>query len=252
MLWGELENPVDRFRAAASAGFSAVERVWVYDLDVRATKVQLDDLGLQLVLFDPYPGDWMAGERGLLCIPGREADLLSSVRDAVDDAQVLGTRLTNVLAGVLPTDADRMDAHDTARRNLDLLLDSIDFGDVTVLLESVCGQMWPGSYLDTVDVAAHLVREVDDPRVRLQFDAWHVAKAGLDPHAALERHHDITAHVQVADNPGRHQPGTGQLGVDRLLARLDELDYTGYVGLEYVPKGSTEESLAWLPVDVRS
>jgi hydroxypyruvate isomerase len=256
MFWAEVEDPYERFRLAADAGFGAVERVWVYDLDVPKTKAVLDELGLELVLFDPYPGDWAKGERGLLCVPGREAEILDSVKQAVEHAQILGTKLSNLLAGVVGgvvgEDGDRDRAYATARTNLELVLDSVDLGDLTLLLESVCDSMWNGSFLADVDIAARLVREIDDPRLRLQFDAWHVAKAGLDPHEALERHFDITRHIQVADNPGRHEPGTGELDLFTLLDRIDELGYSGHVGLEYVPKPSTEASLEWLPRDARA
>jgi hydroxypyruvate isomerase len=251
MMWNDVPSPEERFRLAATAGFSAVERVFVYDLDVPATARLLDDLGLQLVLFDPYPGVWADGDRGLLSVAGREDELMESVRAAIEHAHVLGVHQTNVLAGVVPPDGDRQVAYDTARRNLQVILDEIDLGGVVILLESVCDDIWPGSFLDTVDLAAQMLREFDDPRLRLQFDAYHVARAGLEPLAALDRHIDLTNHVQIADHPGRHQPGTGGLPLEEFLARLDGFGYTGHVGLEYLPKGTTEESLSWLPVGAR-
>ena len=253
MMWLDVEQPQAKFEAAAAAGFTAVERAFIDDLDVGSLKQWLDDFGLQLVLFDPFPGDWEAGDRGMLCIDGREEELLGTVRQAVERAHVLGTNLTNVLAGVVEPGANRGVAYDVARRNLHLVLDTVDLGDVTILLESVCDQIWKGSFLDTVELAAHMVREFDDPRVRLQFDAYQNSRAGIDPLKSLERHVDVTAHVQIADNPGRHQPGSGTLPISKFLERLDELGYVGHVGLEYIPTGNTEESLdEWLPREARA
>lgn len=254
MMWSDVKDPYESFRRAAAQGFSAVERVFIHDLDVNETHSVLSDLGLDLVLFDPYPGDWAAGYRGLLCVPGMEGELIESAKAAAEHAHVLGVDQMNVLAGVLREGQTPQDAYATLISGVEAILTQVDLGEVTVLLESVCGDVpgWEGSVLDTVELAAHAVREVDDPRVRLQFDAYHAGRAGVDPMKAWERHRDISRHVQIADHPGRHQPGTGALPIVALLDRLEEEGYAGYVGLEYIPKGTIEEALAWLPTEARA
>src|SRR5271154_1792125 len=153
MMWTDIEDPFDRLRAASGAGFSAVERVFVDDIDVVEMHKVLDDLGLQLVLFDPYPGKWDEGDRGMLCIPDRHDEMIETVKAAVEHAHTLGTPQTNVLAGVLQPGQTRADAYDAARRGLERVLEDVDLGGTTILLESVCDDIWNGSLLDTVELA---------------------------------------------------------------------------------------------------
>jgi hydroxypyruvate isomerase len=251
MLWPELAV-LDRFRAAADAGFRRAEILFVHDLDLAAVVTALRELRLELVLFDPRPGDWSKGERGLLSVPGREREFLETVREAIANARRLGTKRVNALAGIPPKDVPREEARRTAIANLRAAAPIVQEAGFELLVEAINTIDMPGYFAATADIAADLVREGRSPAVRLQLDQYHVGMMGDDVRAALRKHRDLVAHVQIADVPGRHQPGTGKQPIAEFLADLDELGYGGSVGLEYRPEGTTEESLRWLPREQRA
>ena len=246
MLWPDLDV-YDRFRAAAEAGFRRVEILFVHALDPARVEKSLQDLGLELVLFDPAPGDWARGERGLLSVPGREQEFVATVRDAVAAARRFGTRLLNALAGVPPAGVPRAQAERTAIANLRAAVPLAEQAAVTLLVEAINSIDMPGYFADTVERAAALVEGAGSPSVRLQLDQYHVGMAGADARAALRRYASLVAHVQIADVPGRNQPGTGTQPIRELLRDLDQSGYRGSVGLEYRPRGTMEDALAWLP-----
>jgi hydroxypyruvate isomerase len=202
--------------------------------------------GLQMVLFDPAPGDWAAGERGLLCIPAREEEFAATLADAVELATSLGTGRLNALAGIVPAKVSRAAAEETALANLRRAVPVIAAAGITLLVEAINSVDMPGYLLDTIDRAAHLVEAVASPSLRLQLDQYHVAMAGADPVEAFRRYAHLIAHVQIADVPGRHEPGTGHQPIAAFLEELDRSGYQGYVGLEYRPLLSTDTSLEWL------
>ena len=237
-LWPEL--PVyDRFRAAADEGFSRVEILFVHDLDPAQVERLLRELRLELVLFDPRPGNWSRGERGLLAVPGREEEFLASIREALGLAQRFGTRRINALAGI----ASGAAAGRTAIANLRRAAPLAEQAGVQILVEAINPIDMPGYFAASPDIAAGLVRAADSPAVRLQLDQYHASVLGEDPRATLRRHFDLVAHVQIADVPGRHEPGTGAQPIAEFLRDLDALGYAGCVGLEYKPLAG----LAWLP-----
>jgi hydroxypyruvate isomerase len=246
MLWPDLDV-YDRFRAAAEAGFRRVEILFVHSLDAARVEKTLQDLGLELVLFDPAPGDWARGERGLLSVPGREEEFAGTVRDAISAAGRFGTRLLNALAGIPPSGVSRADAERTAIANLRAAAPVAEKAGVTLLVEAINSIDMPGYFADTVERAAALVEAAGSPSVRLQLDQYHVGMAGADARAALRRYDPMVAHVQIADVPGRNQPGTGTQPIREFLRDLDESGYRGSVGLEYRPRASMEDALAWLP-----
>src|SRR2546421_1576755 len=251
MLWPEL--PVlDRFSAAAQAGFRRVEILFVHELDPAAVERSLRELELELVLFDPRPGDWGKGERGLLSLPGRESEFLETVRDAIAAAQRFGTRRLNALAGVPPPGTSREEARRTAVANLRAAAPLVAKAGITLLVENINTVDMPGYFAATADAAADLVTAAESPSVRLQLDQYHVGMMGEDARAVLRRHFPLISHVQIADVPGRHQPGTGNQPIPAFLSDLDELGYSGSVGLEYRPQGNTDESLTWLSRSSRS
>jgi hydroxypyruvate isomerase len=223
----------------------------MHDLDPERVRELLDELGLELVLFDPYPGDWIAGDRGLLAIPGRESQLRETVLAAIETASVLGTQRLNILSGILPDSVDRNEARQTAAANLAAVAGAAHAAGITLLVEPINNVDWPGYAIPKVSDALEVIRTVDHDSVALQFDAYHVARAGDDLFDALDASIQIVRHVQIADVPGRHQPGTGTLPLDRFLGSLDRLGYGGVVGLEYIPEGNTADALAWLPRDAR-
>jgi hydroxypyruvate isomerase len=250
MLWPEL--PVlERFHATAKTGFRRVEILFVHELDPVAVERALRELGLELVLFDPRPGDWAKGERGLLSLPGREKEFLDTAREAIDAAKRFGTRRLNALAGIPPPGVSREDARRTAIANLRAAAPLVQQAGLTLLVEAINTVDMPGYFAATADIAADLVEAASSPSVRLQLDQYHVGMMGDDARAVLRRRFPIVEHVQIADVPGRHQPGTGKQPIAELLSELDHLGYGGSVGLEYKPLGSTDESLAWLSRDRR-
>ena len=251
MLWPEFEH-FERFRAARDAGFRHVERLFAHDLDADRLEQTLTELGLEMILFDPEPGDWSAGERGLLCLPGREQQLRQTVRDALVLARRLGTKRVNVLAGIAPPDVAPDALRQIAVANLEYLAPLAEAEGVTLLVEAINTVDMPGYALPTVEAAAAVVREVAHSAVALQFDQYHVAMSGGDPVRAICEYHSLVRHVQIADVPGRHEPGTGAQPIPAFLAVLDQLGYAGYVGLEYRPLRITDESLDWLPREARA
>lgn len=246
MLWPELDV-YDRFAAAAEAGFSRVEILFVHALDQARIERLLREHRLELVLFDPYPGNWDAGERGLLGLPGREAEFLDSIRQALETAGRLGVPRLNAIAGVMPPGTGRQDAERTAISNLKAAAPLAEAAGVRLLVENINTTDMPGYVADTADRAAALVQAADHPAVRLQLDQYHVGMMGGDARQALRQHFGLVEHVQIADVPGRHEPGTGQQPIDEFLAELDQLGYQGSVGLEYRPSSSTAAALEWLP-----
>jgi hydroxypyruvate isomerase len=250
MLWPELDV-YDRFRAAAEAGFTRVEILFLHLLDVDHVAQLLNEHRLELVLFDPRPGNWEAGERGLLSLPGREDEFEASIDEALATATRLGARRLNALAGILSPEADQAVAEETAVRNLQRVASRAASAGVLLLIENINLADMPGYFTPTVDRAARLVQLVDRPNVRLQLDQYHVGMMGEDARELFERYGPMVEHVQIADVPGRHEPGTGQQPIGEFLALLDRDGYSGAVGLEYRPAGDTSAALAWLPREGR-
>jgi hydroxypyruvate isomerase len=246
MLWPELDV-YERFGAAAAAGFSRVEILFVHALDHQRIADLLEAHHLELVLFDPAPGNWEAGERGLLSLPGREADFLRSIEDALEAAKKFGTRRLNAIAGVLPHGVSRQAAEQTAISNLQKTARLAEEAGVFLLVENINTTDMPGYFADTAERAAALVQAADRPNVRLQLDQYHVGMMGGDPLDAIQRYKHLVEHVQIADVPGRHEPGTGHQPIPEFLKQLDEVGYAGAVGLEYRPSTTTDAALAWLP-----
>jgi hydroxypyruvate isomerase len=250
MLWPELDM-YDRLGAAAAAGFSRVEILFVHPLDLSRLERLLKDLKLQLVLFDPSPGDWEAGERGLACNPERRDEFQRSIREALDTAQRLGVRRLNVLTGIPRPELDEAEVHRTLVDNFRWAASVAEPTGVKLLVENLNSTDFPGIYVKSAARAAQLVSDVERANVGLQLDQYHVGMSGGDARAELRKHFPLVEHVQIADVPGRHQPGTGQQPIAEFLGDLDALGYAGAVGLEYRPSGPTEAALEWLPRDRR-
>jgi hydroxypyruvate isomerase len=250
MLWPELDV-YDRVAAAAEAGFSRVEILFVHTLDTNRLEQLLQQHRLELVLFDPAPGDWEAGERGLACNPGRESAYQRSIDEALETARRLGVHQLNVLTGIPGPEVSPEAAHAKLVENLRWAAPLMDSAGVKLLVENINPTDFPGYYVTSVERAAQLVKDVGQSNVRVQLDQYHVGMVGGDARAALRDYLDLVEHVQIADVPGRHQPGTGQQPIREFLADLDALGYAGAVGLEYRPDGPTAAALEWLPKSQR-
>jgi len=251
---------LERPAAAHAAGFDAVEFWWPFpsatppDAEVDRFVAAVKDAGVQLVGLNFAAGDMPAGDRGLASWPGREQEFLDSVDIAVGIARQLGTVAFNALYG------NRVDGHspeeqdELAVRSLAAAAAAAATVGATVLLEPVSGApRYPLlTAQDVVDVITRVERETGRTELRLLADLYHLSVNGDDVAAALTQHGAIVGHVQIADAPGRHEPGTGELPLSAHLAQLAQAGYRGWVGLEYVPSTTFDAGLGWLPPELRS
>lgn len=240
------ERPfLDRFAAAAAAGFRAVECQFPYDWPAEAVRARLDAGALSLVLHNLPAGDWAAGERGIACLPGREAEFRAGVARGIAYARALGTPRLNCLAGLAPAGADAGLLRRTMVANLRHAAAALAEAGLELLVEPINTHDMPGFWLNRWAQALELIDEVGAPNLKLQFDAYHVAAMGDAPIPALSACYGRVGHIQIADHPGRHEPGSGTLGCAALFAHIDALGYDGHVGAEYRPATGTEAGLGW-------
>lgn len=239
------EHPfLDRFAAAAKAGFSAVECLFPYDHPADAVAERLVEYGLTLALFNLPPGDWAVGDRGLAALPGRRAEFERSVRTAVDYARVIDAKLLHMMAGIAaPQDAAAQAAY---RDAMAIAADAAGAYGIGLVIEPLNGRDMPGYFLDDFERAVDIITALDHPNVRLQFDIYHRQIMHGDVLTALETMMPLIGHVQIASVPKRNEPGSGELDDFRILAALDALGYTGYIGCEYRPAGETMAGLGWM------
>ncbi len=248
------ESPLlERFARSRAAGFAAVELWWPSGEDLEDVRAAVADAGLDVVLLNFNAGDMAAGDRGLLSDGDRAHEFRDNVPVAVELAEHLGCRRLNALVGLEHSPEQREEQLTLARENVGWAADQAARIGADVLIEAV-NTFENGPYLlHTTRQAAEFVRSVGRPNVRLQYDAYHMQRMEGNLVATLREHFDEIAHVQVADSPRRGEPGTGEIHYRYVLGALDELGYEGYVGLEYNPTTpTTEESFAWLPLEVRS
>ena len=234
---------LDRFALAAGAGFSAVEMMFPYEAPAGEVRDRLREHGLTLVLFNMPAGDWAGGERGLGALPARVEEFRTGARKALDYARVLGCRRLHLMAGKAPRDeAARSTLVDNIRYAADLVAgDGID-----ILLEPINTRVdMPGYFYDTTAATLDIIREAGAPNVKLQYDIYHMQIMEGDLARAIERLLPSIGHIQLADNPGRGEPGTGEINYPWLLEHIDRLGYEGYVGCEYKPAARTEDGLGW-------
>ena len=237
---------LDRFAEAARHGFTAVEFLFPYPYAAAELKARLDAHGLSLVLHNLPAGDWDAGERGIAVLPGREEEFRAGVARAVTYATALGTPRENCLVGKTPDGVPSEEVHRTLVANVRHAAEVLGAAGITLLVEAVNDKDIPGFHLTRTAQVLALLDEVGHPNVQVQYDVYHAQRMEGELAATLERHLPRIAHVQVADTPGRHEPGTGEIHFDFLFAHLDAIGYTGHVGCEYKPATTTAAGLGWL------
>lgn len=237
---------LERFAAAAADGFSAVEYLFPYDHTPQVLKQRLDDNGLVQVLFNAPPGDWAAGERGIVSLPGREQEFREGFERALDYAAVLGNSRIHVMAGVLPSEAERARYHAVYLENLAHATAQAAKAGITVLLEPINTRDMPGFFLNRQDQAQAICREVGADNLKVQFDCYHCQIVEGDLASKLRRDFNRIGHVQIAGVPDRHEPDLGEVNYPFVFELLDELGYDGWVGCEYRPRGDTSVGLRWL------
>jgi hydroxypyruvate isomerase len=244
-LWTELPF-LERFEAAAQAGFSHVEYMFPYAHPAQDIRARLDSNGLEQVLFNLPAGDWAAGDRGIASDPSRVREFRAGVEQALTYAEALDAPQLNCLAGLELAGVEPEVQWTTLVENVRFAARRLSAAGRRLLVEPVNTFDVPGFLVPATSDVVRLLDEVGEPEVRLQFDAYHVQRMEGDPASRLETLLDRVGHVQIADHPGRHQPGTGKINFAALFELLDDTGYPGTVGLEYVPEPDTSGSLGWL------
>lgn len=245
MLFTEVDF-LDRFQAAAEAGFKGVEYLFPYDFEAAEIEQRLDTNGLTQVLFNLPAGDWGAGERGIACHPDRVEEFREGVDRAVEYAQVLGNTQVNCLAGIQPEGVGDDEACQTLVENLRFAAEKLEAAGILLIAEPINTRDIPGFFLNRTQQALQIFDEVGSRNLKLQYDIYHMQIMEGDLAPTIEKNFNRIAHVQIADNPGRHEPGTGEINYPFLFAHLERLGYDGWIGCEYKPQAGTVEGLGWL------
>lgn len=244
MMFGEVPF-LERFAAAAEAGFEAVEFLFPYEHPPEELARRLRAGRVQNVLFNMPPGDWGAGERGIAALPGREREFRQGVALALRYAEALGTPSVHAMAGLVPAGADREACRATYLENLRFAAHELAPKGITLLVEPINGRDMPGYFLQT-QAEAHAIREeVGAPNLRVQMDLYHAQIVEGDVTVKLRRWVKDVGHVQIASVPDRNEPDRGELSYPHVFRVLDELGYAGWVGCEYRPAQGTVAGLGW-------
>ncbi|XP_053491883.1 putative hydroxypyruvate isomerase isoform X1 [Ictalurus furcatus] len=251
-LFTELPELSERLRAAACAGFQAVEAAWLYGSDLRELQKVREESGLQVALINTPPGDVKNGELGLGAVPGREQDFRQGLAQAVQYAKALDCKRIHVMAGRVPAGAQLsevgVEMETTFVQNLKHAADILSKEGIMGLIEPINTRITdPQYFLDSPHQAAAILQKVDHPNMKLQMDIfhWQIMDGNLTQN--IRRYFPLIGHIQVAQVPDRHEPDSpGEINFPYIFKLLEELGYQGYVGCEYKPLGSTENGLGWL------
>jgi hydroxypyruvate isomerase len=239
---------LERFARASKAGFRAVECQFPYPYDPGAIADELQRHDLRFVLHNLPAGDWAGGERGIACLPDRVGEFQDGVGRAIEYAAALGCPQVNCLAGLVPAGADHATLHQTFVDNLRFAARELKRHGLTLLVEPLNTRDVPGFFLQTSRQAVAIIEEVGADNLALQFDVYHAHIMEGDLARSIERNLPYIAHVQVADDPGRHEPRTGSIDFAAVFQTLSRANYRNWIGCEYVPSSTTEEGLGWLKV----
>jgi len=235
---------LDRFEAAARAGFKGVEFLFPFEYEAAELRARLDANGLEQVLFNAPPGQWADGERGTASLPGRQAEFRDGVKRALDYAQVLGNKLVHVMAGI-PAGVPPVTAAAVYAANLAWAAELAHAAGIKLVIEPINHRDMPGFHLNTMAQGAAVIDAIGRDRLGLQFDLYHCQVTEGDVVKRMEAFMPVIAHMQVADVPDRHEPGTGELGWEFIFRRIQSLGYDGWIGCEYRPAGETSAGLGW-------
>ncbi len=236
---------LDRFEAAAGAGFRGVEFLFPYAYPREAIHERLVRHDLRLVLHNLPGGDWAAGERGIAVLPERVAEFRDGVARAIDYAGTLGCDRINCLAGIAPEGAERVRLHETFAENLAFAADELKKAGIRLLIEPINTRDIPGFFLTNTAQAVALIDEIGSDNLFIQYDAYHMQIMEGDLARTIQENLPRIAHVQLADNPGRNEPGTGEINYPFLFRHLDAIGYRGWIGCEYRPATTTGDGLSW-------
>ena len=245
MLYNELPF-LERFAAAARSGFKGVEYLFPYDYDKAALVEVLQKNGLTQVLHNLPAGNWAAGERGIGCHPQRMAEFREGVDRAIEYATALGCRQVNCLAGIRPPHVDPNDARETLIRNLQYAAPKMAEAGIKLLIEPINTRDIPGFFLNYSKQAIDIIKAVGSDNLFLQYDIYHMQIMEGDLARGIEANLALIPHMQIADNPGRNEPGSGEINFPFLFSHIDRIGYQGWIGCEYKPAAATEAGLGWV------
>ena len=244
MLYNEVDF-LERFDAAAKSGFTGVEYLFPYAYPKEELVERLTKHKLRQVLHNLPAGDWAAGERGIACHPGRVGEFQEGVGTAIDYAQALGCKQINCLAGIAPAGADREKVRGTFVANLRFAAEKLGAAGIKLLIEPINTYDIPGFWLSRTQQALDVIRDTGSPNLFVQYDIYHMQRMEGELANTIKAHLPQIAHLQVADNPGRNEPGTGGINYRFLFGFIDSIGYDGWIGCEYKPKGKTIDGLDW-------
>lgn len=237
---------LDRFAAAAKAGFRYVEYQFPYPFgSARQVADSAQAAGVEVVLHNLPAGDAAKGDRGIACQPGRVGEFREGVERAIEYAKAAGCPRLNALAGIAPEGLAREQAREALIENLRYAAGKFKAAGLTLLTEPCNPRTIPGFFLNTSRQGIEVIDAAGADNLMLQYDVFHMQIVEGDIGKTLERLLARIGHVQIADVPDRHEPGTGELNFDFLLAHIDRLGYKGWVGAEYIPAGDTVQGLKW-------
>ncbi len=245
MLFNELDF-LDRFGAAARVGFKGVEYLFPYDYEAAVLNEHLQQHNLVQVLHNLPAGDWSAGDRGIGCHPDRVTEFQDGVGMAIDYATALGCKQVNCLAGIAPAGVPTERLRETLVTNLRFAAEKLGAVGVALLIEPINTIDIPGFFLSHSEQALKIIDEVGSKNLQLQYDIYHMQIMEGDLARTLETNINVIRHIQLADNPGRHEPGTGEINYGFIFKHLDSIGYQGWIGCEYKPLSSTEAGLDWV------
>ena len=244
MLFGE-KDFLDRFGEAARAGFQGVEYLFPYAWEAAELARRLREHGLCQVLHNLPAGNWAAGERGIACHPDRMDEFKTGVGQAIKYATALDCERVNCLAGILPPGVGAAAARETFVKNLRYAAPLLESAGITLLIEPINTRDIPGFFLSGTQQAIEIIDAVGSANLQLQYDVYHMQIMEGEVAATIERLLPRIGHMQLADVPGRHEPGTGTIDFPALFAQVDRIGYDGWIGCEYIPAAGTAAGLAW-------
>ncbi len=243
-LFTELDF-LDRFKAAKEAGFNAVECLSPYEHHRFDIAAKLKEHDLQQVLFNMALGDWDKGERGIAILPERREDFKESLAMAMAYADTLDCKKIHCMAGIIPDECDLFELEATYVSNLRYAAEEAASAGITLLIEPINSIDVPGYYLNYTEQASSVIEKVGADNLAIQFDVYHVQKTQGDIANTFKTYQNQIGHIQIADNPGRNEPGSGEINFDFLFQYFDELGYNGHISAEYTPKTTTQAGLDW-------
>ena len=245
MMFNEIDFR-DRFSAASNAGFKGVEYLFPYEYQKEELVELLGRYDLIQVLHNLPAGNWDKGERGIACLPDRVGEFQESVGLAAEYASALSCPQVNCLAGIKPDDVSDDKAREILIANLKYGASELSRTGVKLIIESINTIDIPGFFINRTEQATAILKDVNSDNLFLQHDLYHMQIMEGDLARTIEANLDLISHMQLADNPGRHEPGTGEINYPFLLSFIDDIGYDGWMGCEYVPLGTTEEGLGWV------